>query len=605
MTQRVTNPVREEGYADLESYAALGNGRSVALVAADGSIDWWCVPDMDSPPLFDRILEAERGGFFCLQPVEEYRIERCYRDNSNVLETMYITASGSARVTESINSNTAGRLPWEELARRIEGIEGSVEFTVCFRASTRDDAVSPWIQETPMGNVIVVGDLMTMFRHSDDLLDVQCTDRKVTARLETSKGSRSLVAILATQGEPLAVPPIEAIDERIEVSHTAWRNWAEKLDYDGHYRPWVIRSALALKFLIYSPSGAIVAAPTTSLPERIGGDKNYDYRYAWIRDACLTIKGLLHAGALEECQASFSWLTQTILKHKSKLHVCYTLRGDRVPEEGYPHLEGYKGSKPVRVGNRATGQFQLSLYGDVLATASLFADAGHVIDIRTGRLLGDLANQCADRWRQKDAGIWELPEEQHYTHSKMGCWLALAHAVKLAEAGHIEPTWAARWRRECERIRSWIDTHCWSEARQAYTFYAGTERLDAAQLLTHRFGYDGNRERMLSTYRAIREELGRGPLLYRYSGVDSEEGAFIACSFWMVEALTALECKEDAEAVMDALIGKLDGNLGLLSEMVDPASHKGLGNFPQGLSHLALICGANALSGGGIEEYHR
>ncbi|WP_110670060.1 glycoside hydrolase family 15 protein [Salinicola halophilus] len=596
------NPERIDGFAPLKDYAAIGEGRSVAMVALDGSIDWWCVPSMDSPPLFDRLLEPEVGGYFSLTPRGDYRVERRYLENSNVLQTDFVTESGRARVTESINSTTAGRQPWCELARRVEGIEGEVTFDIGFRAGTQNEKVSPWLQETPQGNVHNVGNVMAMFRGSEDVVIDEYADRGVFAHLETHAGSRSLIALLAVEGVPLAVPPIHKIDERIDVSNFAWQDWVDKLDFDGRYAEWVTRSALSLKFLLYSPSGAIAAAATTSLPERIGGEKNYDYRYAWVRDACLIIKSLIQAGAVEESQAAFSWITQTIRRHGPDMRACYELQGDLIPAESYPPVTGYRHSQPVRVGNNARDQVQLSMYGDMLATATLFIEAGHVIDIDTARLLGDLANQCADRWRIRDAGIWELPEQNHYVHSKMACWVALTHAVKLAEAGHIEPTWKQRWARERERIRDWIEEHGWSEARGAYVFHEGTEGLDAAMCLTHRYGAEVNRERMLATYRAIREELGRGALFYRYSGASEEEGAFVACSYWMVEALSALGECEEAEALMDEALEATDGNLGLMTEMVDPASGDYLGNFPQGLSHLAQICAANALSGRPLES---
>ncbi|MFC0267446.1 glycoside hydrolase family 15 protein [Kushneria aurantia] len=603
--RHMDNPVRCDGFAPLEDYAAIGEGRSVALVALDGAIDWWCAPSMDKAPLFDRLLEPEVGGYFALTPcAEEYRVERCYRDNSNVLETEFITDSGRVRVTESINSNNAGRLPWCELARRVEGLEGEVEMSVSFRAGTHTETASPWLQKTPIGEVFNIGDLKVMLRFSDDVRVDTCGDRGAEARLTTHRGSRSMVALLAAEGEPLAVPSVARIDRHIEISDVAWRSWVEGLAFDGQYVEHVHRSALALKFLLYSPSGALAAAATTSLPERIGGDKNYDYRYAWVRDACLMIKAFVHAGAIEESQAAFSWLVRTIRRHGPDMQVCYTLQGDLIPAEQYPPLAGYRGSQPVRVGNNARGQLQLGMFGDMLATASLFIDAGHIVDITTARLLCDLANQCADRWRFRDSGIWELPGDvQHYTHSKMACWQALTHAIKLADQGYLEPTWRARWSRERERIETWVNAHCWCESRGAYVMHPQTQGLDAALCLMHRFGAENNRERMRSTYDAIRAELGRdGALLYRYSGSEEEEGAFVACSFWMVEALAALGDKQVAENLMDRALKACNGNLGLLTEMVDPGTGAHLGNVPQGLSHLALICAANALSGGLLED---
>lgn len=601
----VAPPSRIDGYAQAGDYAAIGEGRSVALIAPDGSIDWWCAPNIDSAPLFDRMLDAAKGGFFQIRPVEDYRVERGYRHHSNVLETRFITPSGVALLTESVNSTLAGRLPWSELARRIEGVEGEVAFTLGMRIGTFADTVNPWLDKTQMGDVYHIGALMVMIRATDDIRFDNFTDEGFSAGLSVRKGSRSLIAVLATENEPLAIPPLEKIDQRIETSHTAWRDWVENLSYRGEYRDHVIRSALALKFLWFSPSGALAAAATTSLPERIGGDKNYDYRYAWVRDACLIIKSFVYLGALEDCKAAFSWLSATIIKHGPELFTCYTLNGDKVPDERYLTLAGYRGSQPVRVGNNANRQTQLSMYGDMLGTALLFIDAGHVVDIATSRMLGELANQCADRWRVKDSGIWELPERQHYTHSKMACWLALNQAVTLASRGHIEPTWLERWERERDRIRDWVEAHCWSAARQAYTFYPGSDRLDASVTLMHHYGHDVNRERMLATYGAIRRELGNGgALLYRYSGVEDEESTFVACAFWMVEALAALDNGGEARVAMDGIFAHLcdQGNIETFNEMFDVRSKEWRGNLPQGLSHLSLICAANALSGLRLEE---
>ncbi|UIL50680.1 MULTISPECIES: glycoside hydrolase family 15 protein [Pantoea] len=593
-------PSRDNGFAGLGDYAAIGEGRSVALIAPDGSIDWWCAPNLDAKPLFDRLLDAGVGGYFQIVPREPYQVTRRYRDNSNVLETRYETDSGTVLLTESINSTLAGRLPWGELARRIEGVSGDVELEISLRFGTAAETRSPWIADTEKGKVFHIADVMAMFRTSDDIRITLLDDEQVCATLRTSAGSRSLCALLITENEPLAVPELSAIDQRIETSHTGWTSWVESLSYDGSYPALVKRSALSLKFLWYSPTGALAAAATTSLPEGIGGEKNYDYRYAWVRDACLIIKAFVYLGALEDCKAAFSWLSQTILRHGVRLRACYALNGDEVPEERFPPLSGYQDSQPVRVGNNARDQVQLSMYGDMLATAQLFIEAGHVLDITTSRMLGELANCCADHWRQKDCGIWELPDLQHYTHSKMACWMALDRAVALAENQHIEPTWLGRWQRERDRIRDWIETHCWSEQKQAYLFYVGSEdRLDASLALVHSYGNAVNPQRMLSTYRAIHHELGNdSAMLYRYSGVDQEESTFLACAFWLAEAWAEMGNIEQADQAMEQILATLDrhGNVDIFNEMFDVRSQSWRGNMPQGLSHLALICAAQAIS---------
>lgn len=597
--QPLPRTARSDGYAGLGDYAAIGDGRSVALIAPDGAIDWWCAPNMDSPPLFDRILDAKFGGYFQIEPVDDYCMQRQYRENSNVLETCYTTKKGKVRFTESLNSNNAGRLPWCELARRVEGLEGEVDMKLVFVPGTAACTRSSWIGDSAKGQIVHVGDLMAMLRTTSDI-EITCVDDQAIEGVFTAKaGSRSLVALLVSDNEPLAVPPLEKIDERIDVSDKNWASWAEHLSYEGVHKKHVVRSALALKFLLYSPTGALAAAPTTSLPEGIGGEKNYDYRYAWIRDACLIIRAFAFIGALEECKAAFSWLTHTIVRYEGKLRACYTLDGDVVPNETYLPLDGYKGSQPVRVGNNAQSQQQLSMFGDMLDTALLFVHAGHVLDLTTARLLASLANECADTWRQDDCGIWELPERRHYTHSKMACWVTLDIAVRLAEDGHIEKTWVNRWSRERDRVSTWIEAHCWSEEKQAYTFYAGSDHLDAAMCLAWYYGKKVNPERMKSTYNAIYEELGHhSPMLYRYSDVEKEESTFVACSFWLVEAWARLGDTQKASDYMETILGNLcdKGNVENFNEMFDVRTGEWRGNVPQGLSHLSLICAADALS---------
>jgi GH15 family glucan-1,4-alpha-glucosidase len=402
------------------------------------------------------------------------------------------------------------------------------------------------------------------------------------------EGQKVCIAFLVADQAPLPVPDLERIDKRIDLSDEEWRRWSDQLTYDGPFKEDLVRCALSLKFLLYSPTGAIAAAATAGLPERIGGDKNYDYRYAWVRDAAYTVKALLRAGALAEPIAAFGWLVHTITNDGPEPKVVYTLQGDRVPDEELINVPGYRGSSPVRRGNRANDQVQLSCYGDILETAALFVKKGHVLDPPTARLLRKLANQCVDKWQDKDSSIWELEDLQHYTFSKIGCWLALTRAAELARDGHIDGSDAQRWEEESHKVRDWIDTHCWSEAKQAYTFHAGSEELDAALLLTTRFGFEHD-DRLRRTRDAIEKELAVGPLVHRYTRAKDEEGAFVPCSCWLVEAYAFLGEPDKAEELLKQLLEKIGNNFGLLNEIIDPVTGAGLGNLPQGLSHLALL----------------
>jgi GH15 family glucan-1,4-alpha-glucosidase len=591
---------RQGGFLPLERYAALGDGRSVALVGEDGSIDWWCPACIDSDPLFDRILDPHEGGRFAITPVAPFTAERRYREDSNVFELIFTTATGRMRVTDSLNSGASGRLPWSELARRVDGLQGAVECRVevlCARAVSSQS----WRERSPHGDVLHLEGMITAFRASGPVQRTEESGRGVIATLVAKAGERSTLALLVGWDVPLILSPLPQIDARIDRSDQAWKEWAGCLARLGPYDAAVRRSALALKLLVYSPSGAIAAAATTSLPERIGGDKNYDYRYAWLRYVTYTIEAFLRVGATAEAQAAFSWLTRTLRRHGGTLATMFTLDGEDVTGDSVLDLPGYRGSTPVRRGNKAGIQLQLGMYGDLFETASLFVAQGHVLDLATRKLLADAADRCVDDWHKKDSGIWELEACEHYTLSKISCWLALDQAVSLAGIGQMDGSRADIWRRERDHVLDWIETRCWSEDKQAYVFYAGSDKLDAALLLAVRFGFP-SKARLAATRDAVQRELGRGPHIYRYCGMQAEEGAFIACGFWLVEAFALLGERAKAEVQMEAMLAACGGNLGLLHEQIDPASGAALGNVPQALSHLALIHAACALAGAQIDQ---
>lgn len=598
-TGRVTAPdggagsVRDaEGYAPIGDYGVLGDGRGAALVALDGSIDWWAAPHLDSAPPFAGLLDPAAGGQLLLRPVEvQARVSRRYVPHTNQLETTYTTATGQVRVTDSLNSGSAGALPWSELARRVEGLEGEVELELLVRPGDGLRAWRPWAEDGARGPILHAGSLTMGLRCSPEIgLDV--SHEQVSATFTVPAGQRRIVGVVASDADPLFLCDVDSIDHRIDLTAASWRQWCSQVSWVGSGREQIVRSALALKTLVMTRTGAVAAAATTSLPESVGGPKNWDYRFAWIRDAALTIDALAVLGLQEEVHAAVGWLLHAIRSNGPDVHVMYTLDG-RVPSAvREPGVPGYKDSQPVKVGNQAAGQTQLGVYGDLFGTVADWVFGGHVLDVGSARELSDLADRCADVWRRDDAGLWELPDNRPYTSSKMNCWRALDAAARMAEAGQLTGT-GARWRAEAEVIRDWVREHCWSQQRQAYTFYAGSEDLDASVLLGAVFGFDRG-PRMSSTIDAITGELGAGPLLYRYSGVHREEDTFIACAYWRVHALTCVGRVQQAQELFTQL-GAVASPLGLMSEMSAAATGDLIGNIPQALSHLTHIKAAAAL----------
>jgi GH15 family glucan-1,4-alpha-glucosidase len=579
------------GYADLRSYAAVGDGRTLALVARDGRIDWLPLPAMDAPPVFAALLDAENGGCIELCPVEPFTVSREYVEHTNVLATTFSTASGSVRVTDAMNTGVAGRLPWSELGRRIEGLSGTVAMRAAVRPGTCLNTAAPWVQQPTHGAVLRVDGLTLAVRTSGEDV-VETGEQRIDVSYTTTPGSRALLGLVATEREPLFLADPADVDAGIDRTVANWQSWSREFHWSGDFEAEVRRSALALKLLIHSPSGSMVAAGTTSLPETMAGGKNWDYRFAWVRDSAYALTALFRFGLREETHGAMSWLLGTIRRHGPEPRVCYTLEGGLTEGVDEPDVPGWRGVGPVQVGNAAADQLQLGVYGDLFSIVALYVEHGNVLDAETGRLLAQIADTACDRWQQKDAGMWELHDPQHYTTSKLGCWQALTKAVELAEAGQI-PGESDRWRSEAGRIRRWVEDNAWDDERGAYLWYPGSDGLDCSILLHAISGFDRG-DRMSSTLDALRRELGAGPHLYRYTGMAAEEGVFLACSYWMVSALQLCGRGTEARALMAELEGTAN-DVGMLAEMLDPADGAFLGNLPQALSHLALVNAAITL----------
>jgi GH15 family glucan-1,4-alpha-glucosidase len=588
-------------YLPIRDYAVIGDGRTVALVGRNGSIDWLCLPDLDSASVFAGLVDDERGGRFVLAPEDQHEVTRRYLPDTNVLETTFTTGRGAVRVTDALTLPGHDLTPLRELARRIEGLSGTVRLR--WRVEPRFGYGARMTRIERRGPLAVAaGGADALAVCAWDAGRVEVDRASIGGAFDVAEGRRALIALAAAHAEPLVFPSRAAVEGRVDATVSFWRGWSAARTYDGPWKDAVLRSALALKLLVYAPTGAIAAAPTTSLPETIGGERNWDYRFCWIRDTAFTLEALLQLGCTDEAHAFFWWFMHATRLTRPKLRVLYRLDGGaHTPERTLP-LGGYRGSRPVRAGNAAAGQLQLDTYGDLLDTTWVYVSRGHGIDADTGRELAGVADYVCETWRAPDHGIWEVRmAPHHFTHSKMMCWVALDRAVRLAAAGQLPARHADRWRDEAERIRAFIETRCWSERRQSYVRFADGDDLDAALLLmaVERY-HDPRHPRIVATIDAIRRELARGPLLYRYTGADGlggGEGVFLACSFWLVEALALAGRGDEAERTMEALLG-LANDVGLYAEEIEPATQAFLGNFPQGLVHLALVSAAAAIAEG-------
>ena len=589
---------RVGGYSPLRGYAAIGDGRTVALVADDGSIDWLCLPHLDSPPVFANLLDANKGGVFSLAPTVPYQMQRRYLEGTNVLETTFSTSTGTARVTDAmtIPSDSVALCPERELVRHIEGVTGVVSFHW---------SVAPRFQGTQALTRIGRRDGVPVAWCRSDALAVCSWDagrptvmpEEILGAFSTSPGSRACIALSAAQAEPLVFPARADVEGRLVTTIDWWNSWT--IDYDGPWRDAVERSALALKLLVHAPSGAVAAAATTSLPETLGGERNWDYRFSWVRDSAFILNALLQLGRSDEAEAFFWWVMHASQRTHPHLQVLYRLDGDSRATETSLDLAGYRGSRPVRTGNGAADQVQIDIYGDLLQAAWLFAEAGNSIDADIARRLAEIADLVCRIWTEPDAGLWEVRSgSEHFTQSKIMCWIALDRAIRLSERGVLPDTHVEQWRDQAKKIQAFVDEHCWSDAKHSYVRFAGSEELDASLLLGVLFEYVPLVEgRLEATVEAIRDGLAHGAFVYRYAGEDGlsgQEGAFLACSFWLAEAFARVGRQREAVDLMDELV-LLANDVGLFAEEIDPTSGAFLGNLPQALTHLGLISAALAI----------
>ena len=584
--------MRIGGYAPIEDYALIGDGRTAALVARDGSVDWLCLPNFDSPSVLAAILDAQRGGAFELRPEIPFTSTRRYLPQTNVLETTFVTDRGSVRLIDAMTLPDDRLPPMRELVRSIEGLSGSVPMRWSFAPRfhyARHEPRAEWRYGVPVATCANEAVAVASWHAGSPAWQ----GPSIVSSFNAEAGSRATLALASAYGEPLILPDHAAVATRLAHTTEFWRRWSADRHYDGPWADAVIRSALVLKLLIHAPSGASVAAPTTSLPEDVGGARNWDYRFCWIRDSNFLVGALLQLGCIDEARSAFWWFMHATALTEPIVHVLYKLDGGVGFAERELELSGYRGSRPVRIGNGALAQAQHDVYGELLDTAWIFSEGHHALDRDMGEVIGRIADHVCEIWRRPDCGIWEVRNGPfHFTHSKVMCWVAIDRAIRLARRGEAPSGHMDRWTREAEAIRTFVDRDCWSDSLGSYTRSAGSPDVDASLLLLPIINFaDPASPRIKGTVDAVSRLLRDGDFVYRYradDGVQGGEGCFLNCSFWLVAALARVGRIDEATALMDRLIGRAN-DVGLFAEEVDPASGALLGNFPQALVHLSLI----------------
>ncbi len=593
-------------YPFIDDYAVIGDCHTVALISRSGSIDWLALPHYASPSIFAPLLDRERGGNFQIRPTVDFEARRAYRGDTNVLDTVFTTDSGRARLTDCMTvpaeDGSAGELlPQAEVLRLVEGIEGDVELDLKYVPRPRYATLAPRLRLYG-GRTAVCGngaELLTL--HGDAEFRLQPEEPVVCGKVRVRPGERRWFSLTYSEQSSGVILPLESeAQRRLDRTVQWWQSWSACCSFSEPYREAVVRSALVLKLLSYSLSGAVIAAPTTSLPEVIGGQRNWDYRYCWLRDASLTLRAFIDLNYFAEGAAFLSWLLHATRLTQPELRVLYDIWGEhRIRERTLEHLQGYRGSQPVRVGNAASDQFQLDVYGAVLLAARLFVERGGALDRDERKLLAGFGRIVLERWQEPDHGIWEIRgEKQHYTSSKVMCWVALESLATLCDKVKM-PVSSDALRSEQKRIRDAIELRGFNRSLHSYVDRFDGGEPDASLLVMARIGYiEAGHERMRGTYAFIERELGAGAQLYRYrpgsDGLPGREGTFGLASFWAVDYLARRGDVVQAARRFEQLL-ELANDVGLFAEEMDPDDGSALGNFPQAFTHLGVITGAMSL----------
>src|SRR5215207_4377693 len=581
----------------LEDYGLIGDQQAAALVGRTGAVDWLCLPRFDSASCFSALLGDDRHGRWLVAPADQVRADsRRYRPGTLVLETDLETSEGAVRVIDFMPPRGRGA---PRVMRIVEGLRGRVPMRM--ELSLRPDygSIRPWVEHAADGVIATAGP--DAFRLSTPLA-LEIDDGTATAQFEAVEGTRVRLT-LTWHPSYEESPPVEDADSALARTEEWWREWSGRCPYDGAYREEVLTSLIALKAMTSETTGAVIAAPTTSLPEDIGGMRNWDYRYCWLRDSVLALEALLAVGYTDEALAFRDFLLRVGTGDPTTIQIMYGIGGERrLTEFELEQLPGYEGSTPVRIGNAASEQFQLDVYGEVVAVMFLGAEMLGRIDKRLWPRWRTVIEHVETIWPQPDDGIWEARGPQrHYTYSKVMAWVVFDRAVRLAERFELDAPFE-RWRRIRDEIHAEVCERGYDSERRTFTQYYGSRELDASVLNIPLVGFlPGTDDRVTGTIDAVWRELGRDGFVSRYStaetddGLTGDEGQFLACSFWLVNALARNARVREARTLFERLLG-LRNDLGLLAEEYDVARRRQVGNFPQAFSHLTLVLAARAIA---------
>ncbi|WP_432753511.1 glycoside hydrolase family 15 protein [Streptomyces sp. JL2001] len=583
----------------IDDYALIGDLQTAALVGRDGSIDWLCLPRFDSAACFAAILGDEDNGHWRIAPKGAKNCSRRgYAGDTLVLETYWETRTGTVKVVDFMPQ----RDTMPDVMRIVEGVSGSVEMSSVLRLRFDYGSVVPWVRRADGHRVAVAGPDSVWLRSEPE---VKTWGQQFSTCSSFTVDAGQKVAFVLTwhpshQPRPDLIDPYTALEQCL----IDWRDWSSRCTYQGPYRRAVLRSLITLKALTYAPTGGIVAAPTTSLPEELGGVRNWDYRSCWLRDSTLTLGALLTAGYVEEAAAWRDWLLRAVAGDPADLQIMYGPGGERrLPEMTLPWLRGHADSSPVRIGNAAVDQFQLDVYGEVMDSLFRAREAGIPAERHAWNLQLSLLGFLESTWRQPDEGLWEVRgRRRHFVHSKVMAWVAADRAVRMLEVDpslHGDP---ARWRAMREEIHAEVCDKGFDPERNTFTQSYGSRELDAATLLIPQVGFlPPDDPRVVGTIEAVQAELLHEGYVLRYStdgdsvdGLPGQEGTFLVCSFWLADALRLIGRTEEARELFERLVA-LRNDVGLLAEEYDPVTARQLGNFPQAFSHIGLVNTALAL----------